>query len=500
MNTLNLFFRRLLNPIDKQLDRLTSYKLVLYTLYTFVGWAILMSALGQTPFKWYQVLLSAAVLIVACRYTNILLSRYLNVARNKESDLVTALILTLILSPGKSLSDFLILAVAGALAMVSKYILVINRWHIFNPAAFGAFTVGLVFSHHASWWIGTKALTPVVFIGGMLILRKMKRFTMVIAFEVVALSTIALQTYLNHSASAVGHVLWLSLISTPILFFAYIMLTEPFTSPRHMRNYLPYAVLVGFLYGYTKLGLSPEEALLIGNIFAYLMEPQKRLQLSFKRRHKEANGIESFVFSGKSGLKYQAGQYLEWTLSEHDSDFRGNRRYFTVSSSPTEKDLMFTVRIPEKMSSFKRRLETFKPGDTILADGLSGEFTLPKSEKQKLAFIAGGVGITPFRSMIKYIVDFEQERDIHLLYSTNNSAELAFKDLFSEAKKFGVTTTYATGLLDKKIIEENIPDYKERIFYISGPYGLVNTIENALLDLSIPTNQIKVDYFPGYGS
>jgi ferredoxin-NADP reductase len=129
------------------------------------------------------------------------------------------------------------------------------------------------------------------------------------------------------------------------------MLTEPFTSPRHKTNYLPYAAIVGFLYAYTKLGISPEEALLLGNIFTYVIEPNRRLPLAFAHKIQEAEGIESFVFSGKAGFKYSAGQYMEWTLSQHGSDFRGNRRYLTISSSPTEQDLMFTLKMPEKPSA-----------------------------------------------------------------------------------------------------------------------------------------------------
>jgi ferredoxin-NADP reductase len=500
MNKLNLLINRLLTPLDRLLDKLTSYKLVLYFLYVVVGWGVLASLLGEVSFKWYDILLSAALLIAVCRVVNTFLSRYLNIPVNKESYLITALILALILSPGHSITSYLILLIAGAVAMLSKYLLVISRWHIFNPAAFGAFATGVLFHKYASWWVGTDFITPLVFLGGMLVLRKMKRFIMVITFEIVALAVIAFNTYLNQSAGQIGHNLWIALIATPMLFFAYIMLTEPFTSPRHMSSYLPYATIVGFLYAYTKFGLSPEQALLLGNVFAYAIEPNRRLPLKFTRKVSEAAGIESFAFSGKAGFKYTAGQYMEWTLSQHESDFRGNRRYLTISSSPTEEELMFTLRMPEKASAFKRTMENFKKGDIILADGLAGEFTLPKSEKQKLAFLAGGVGITPFRSMIKYTLDFKQERDIHLLYSANSDHEFAFKDLFTEAKDAGVETTYTTSPIDRERLASSIPDHKERLFYISGPYGFVHAMEKNLLELEVPAPQIKTDYFPGYGS
>jgi ferredoxin-NADP reductase len=157
------------------------------------------------------------------------------------------------------------------------------------------------------------------------------------------------------------------------------------------------------------------------------------------------------------------------------------------------------MREPGKSSSFKQHVHNLKKGEHILAAQVAGDFILPKSEKQKLAFMAGGVGVTPFRSMLKYVIDFQQQRDIHLLYSASSKDQFAFKDLFGEAKKFGVETTYITELVDKDKIKETIPDYSERIFYISGPYGFVKAVEDALITLNVPLHQIKVDYFPGYG-
>jgi ferredoxin-NADP reductase/Na+-translocating ferredoxin:NAD+ oxidoreductase RnfD subunit len=498
MNVLNLWVRKLISPIDKLLDRLTSYRLVLYFLFVLLIWSIVGSLQHKVGYNLYDIILSAVVLFAACLGSNYLISKKLKIAKNNESDYISALILILILNPTHSASGLAILALAGIVAMASKYILVINKWHIFNPAAFGAAFSGLAFHEYASWWVGTSFMVPIVFIGGMLVLRKMKRFIMAITFELVALAAICAESYLNHNSTDFGHLIWLSLISTSLLFFAYIMLTEPQTTPRHMSNYLPYAVLVGFLYGYTKLGISPEQALLIGNVFAYIIEPNRRFELSFVRKVTEASGIDSFIFSGKEKFKYTAGQYMEWTLQDNRPDLRGNRRYLTISSSPTEPDLMFTLRIPEKKSKFKQNLEGFKKGDKILASQLAGEFILPKSEKQKLAFLAGGVGITPFRSMIKYAADFGHQRDIHLLYSANKEDEFAFKGVFGEAKKFGVETSYSAEQITAEKITQTVPDYKERVFYISGPYGFVHAMENNLIGLGLPLRQIKTDYFPGY--
>jgi ferredoxin-NADP reductase len=448
-----------------------------------------------------------------CRLSNWLIARFLKIAPNKDSDFITALILALILTPASSLNDFLVLAIAAAVAMASKYILIINRRHIFNPAAAGAFAAGALLHYYASWWVGTKFLTPVVLIGGLLILRKMKRFTMVAIFLATYLAILSFNIAHHQSAGLVGHTLWLVLISTSVLFFSMIMLTEPLTSPYKIRSYIPYAALVATFYGVTQLHISPENGLLIGNFVGFLLEPTKRLKLSFVERQKEADGIYSFIFNSRDNLKFKPGQYMEWTLPMAKSDSRGNRRYLTISSSPTEKELMLSVRLPAPASSFKQHLDRLKTGDHLLASHLSGSFVLPKDERRKVALLAGGIGITPFRSMVKELLDSGQKRDIALLYSANSPNELAFRELFDSAKAIGLKTTYTitntadpptnwqghTGPIGEDLINDAVPDYKNRLFYISGPYGFVRAAREALLKLGVTGRQIITDYFPGYG-
>jgi ferredoxin-NADP reductase len=170
----------------------------------------------------------------------------------------------------------------------------------------------------------------------------------------------------------------------------------------------------------------------------------------------------------------------------------------TIASSPTEPGLMFSVKHPQPASAFKQKLDEFKPGDTILASRLAGEFTLPKDVNRKIAFLAGGIGVTPFRSMVKYVADKNENRDLALVYSANSSDELSFRKLFDDTD---VKTHYVTdGHVDKTKIKSLLPDYKERTFYVSGPYGFVNAVHSALLELGVSSKQIVTDYFPGYGN
>lgn len=498
MNFARKYIRGFLDLIDGLLDGVTSYKLVLYFLIVLLGWAAIASMLGYLPFHWYDIVLSTVLLAAVCRLSGELFSRTLNIARNFESDYITALILALIMSPAASGKGAVILIAAGFIAIASKYLITISRRHIFNPAAAGAFVSGVLFHQYASWWVGTSSLMLLVLLGGLLIMRKMHRFWMIAIFAIVY----GIFLHQQFDGAAAAHTIWLAATQTAVMFFAFIMLTEPLTSPDRPRDYIFYSILVGILYSFNKLRLSPEEALLIGNGVAFAIQPWKRLELRLETVKKEAAGLYSFAFSHQGRFDYKAGQYLEWTLPIRKSDSRGNRRYLTLSSSPTEDHLAFTVRMPQKSSYFKQTIAKFKSGDKLLAAHLSGSFSLPAERSKKLAFVAGGVGITPFRSMAKYLVDSHQKRDISLLYCANSPDEFAFKNVFKQAAANGLKTSYidtSEAPIDSALISETLPDYKDRMFYISGPYGFVKAVRQALISLGVGPANIKSDYFPGYG-
>jgi ferredoxin-NADP reductase len=282
------------------------------------------------------------------------------------------------------------------------------------------------------------------------------------------------------------------------------MLTEPQTTPPTKNLRIAYGTLVGALFATTwKIGpifATPEAALIVGNIFSYLVSPKEKLLLKLKKRACLAEDIYEFTFAGTGPIKYKPGQYMEWTLAHGDSDSRGVRRYFTLASSPTEEELKIGVKFSDNGSSFKKSLLTI--GDkNIVASQLAGDFTLPKNKNQKLVFIAGGIGITPFRSMLKYLDDKNENRDIVLFYTAKTPGEFVYKDIFAEAeKRLGIKTIYVatkiSGRLDEHKIKEAVPDYKERVFYLSGPHALVEAFKSSLSNLKV--KGIKTDYFPGY--
>ncbi len=220
-----------------------------------------------------------------------------------------------------------------------------------------------------------------------------------------------------------------------------------------------------------------------------------------------------FVFAKSPKFTYQPGQYMEWTLPHSHTDGRGNRRYFTFASSPTEDTIRIGVKFYERSSSYKKKMLAMIHQTPIVAGQLAGDFVMPKDKTKKLVFIAGGIGITPYRSMIKYLLDSNEHRDIVLLYSVRRPEDIAYMSLFEEARaKLGIKTVYTltdqkavlpdmhsiAGYITPDVIKSEITDYRERSFYISGTHNMVVSMEAAITDLDISRRQIKTDFFSGY--
>ncbi|MBP9718953.1 MAG: oxidoreductase [Candidatus Levybacteria bacterium] len=505
----------MLNLLDRYLDGITMYKVMLYGLLLLAGIAILFGFFDLLHYKGYQYIISFSMVLGICWIVNYLFAKLYSVPTNSESSLITGLILFFLLSPFEAIDQIPFYIAAGFLSMGSKYILALHRKHIFNPAAFAAFILGLFGSPLVIWWIGSLVMLPFVTILGIAILRKTRRFRMFFIFITAAIFTVlSISLYHSYPLSDVAAQLFMS---WPIVFFGTVMLTEPLTTPPTNRLRIIYATLVGVLFGSQFhigfLFASPELALLIGNIYSYIVSSKQKLLLNLQEKKQIARDMYEFLFIPKGNFTYMPGQYMEWTLPHKNVDIRGNRRYFTVASSPTEATLRLGVKVIQNGSSFKKNLIAMDEKSFILAGQLSGDFTLPKDASKKLVFLAGGIGITPFRSMIKYLVDKNEKRDITLLYSNKTADEIVYKDVFDEAeKKLHIKTIYTItdkehlpenwngekGRVDAAMIQKYIPDYKERVYYISGPHIMVTAYEDILKNLGISSSHIIIDYFPGF--
>ena len=502
--------------IDRLLNKITMYRLVLYLLIILLAVAALFGALGILPYNPLAIIFSSLFLVAVCWIANGIFAAIVRAQPNVESVYITALILALIITPGmpNDISTIWFLVWASVIAMVSKYVFAIGKKHIFNPAALAVAVTGLALGQYASWWVGGNIpMMAFVIVGGLLVTRKIQRFDLTVAFFIAAAASCVIASPVFDPWNTIQKLV----LHTPVFFFAFIMLTEPLTTPPTRGLRITYGVLVGALFSpYIHIGSMyslPELALVVGNIFSYAVSPKRKHVLALQKKAEVGSDIYDFTFAPDHPVSFLPGQYLEWTLALDHSDGRGNRRYFTIASSPTEKDIHLGVKFYDPSSTFKERLRAMAAGDSIVAGQLAGDFTLPNDAAKKLVFVAGGIGITPFRSMVKYITDTGEKRDAVLLYSNRTNAEIGYREIFDEAEAaWGLKTLYAVtddnepaparngvkGRIDATLIERTITDYRERTFYISGTHAMVSAFKKSLHELGVHRSQIKTDFFPGF--
>lgn len=225
------------------------------------------------------------------------------------------------------------------------------------------------------------------------------------------------------------------------------------------------------------------------------------MKFRIEEKRKEVDDIYSFIFQPQEPVTWQAGQYALYRVSHDNPDNRGETRIFTISSPPFQKRIMLTTNYSfEESSSFKKALFAKKAGDVVEAIKIDGKFTVNK-EYQKLVFIAGGIGITPFHSILLDLEEKKDYRDIILVYSNKNEEHIVFKDtlnnLAERYSKLNIKYIFSPQRADENLIKETVPDLEERVFYISGPMRLVKAVEETLYQLKVDKENIKKDYFPG---
>jgi ferredoxin-NADP reductase len=219
----------------------------------------------------------------------------------------------------------------------------------------------------------------------------------------------------------------------------------------------------------------------------------------------ESNNIKTFRFEPKKIVDYSAGQFIELTLP-HQADSRGEKRWFTLSSSPTEPHIALTTKFAKNGSSFKKQLLSLKPKDQVTMSEPMGDFILPINQKLPLVFIAGGVGITPFRSIVKYLTDTRQPRNIKLFYAVNNQRDIIFTKEFNKyiaepnyiIKNAPTNWRGLNGELSAKLILKNVNKSSKTLFYVSGPEPMVKKLKSDLTNNNISAQKIVTDTFPGY--
>lgn len=219
-----------------------------------------------------------------------------------------------------------------------------------------------------------------------------------------------------------------------------------------------------------------------------------------------ARNVKSFRLEAGEGIGYKAGQFLCASLKNEKTC----RRYLSISSSPTEEGYIeFTKKITQ--SDFSKVLNNFKPGDTLIIQYPFGNFTL-KGEDKKIAFLSGGIGITPIRSICKYATDKKLRTDIVLVYANRSIEDIVFKEDFDIMQKENPHLKVShvlcepapgfeciAGLINARVIKNEVPDYAERKFYICGPPAMLEEMRRILTEeLSLSGEDIITERFTGY--
>ena len=236
------------------------------------------------------------------------------------------------------------------------------------------------------------------------------------------------------------------------------------------------------------------------------------MRVRLKERRSEATEVISFVFDlGGQPFEQQPGQYVFYELDALDfSDERGNRRHFTISSSPTEKGiLMFTTRM--RGSGFKETLRHAPLGYEINIGTPFGHFVMPEGETRRHVFIAGGIGITPYRSMLRCAVDTKKPIDVVLLYFSHSSADIVFGQELEEIARQMATFSLVhvlsdpepdwkgeKGRLSEALLRKWVPNLDQRLFWISGPPPMVMAHKELIEQTGLKEEAIRTDSFAGY--
>lgn len=231
------------------------------------------------------------------------------------------------------------------------------------------------------------------------------------------------------------------------------------------------------------------------------------MQLTLDHVTDENYNVRTFWYKPEAPLSYTAGQFIELYLPHDNPDNRGIKRWFTLSSSPTEKLVSHTTKLAtHHPSSFKKALWSLNPGSKVKIVEPMGDFVLPKDKSIPLVFVAGGIGVTPFRSMVKWLADTKEKRQIQIVLAANASQDFLFEELFSsygaEVHKIVSQPTEnwrgAVGQLSASKIIELTGNTNHKQIYVSGPEPMVENLETELLTLGIDRQHLVFDFFPGY--
>ncbi len=233
----------------------------------------------------------------------------------------------------------------------------------------------------------------------------------------------------------------------------------------------------------------------------------------FTKREEIADGTMAFHFAKPTDFQFRAGQSLDLTLLDPpETDAEGNTRAFSIASAPFDGDLMIATRMRD--TAFKRVLRSAAPGMQIKIEGPSGSFVLHRKAEKPAVFLAGGIGITPFLSIIRQSAHEKAPHQLYLFYSNRRPEDAAFLDVLSEMPKqnpnFHLIATMTemdkshrqwngeTGFINSGMLAKYLPSLDGPIYYLAGPPAMVAAMRRMLTEARVDEDDIRTEEFSGY--
>lgn len=244
------------------------------------------------------------------------------------------------------------------------------------------------------------------------------------------------------------------------------------------------------------------------------MNNDKPFFLPFVKKEQLTSDCYTFYFKRTGEERdFVPGQYYEMKLDIKNPDERGDVHVFTISSSPTDKEFItITTRIIQ--STFKLRLSELQPGEKVQFDGPWDDLNFDANDASPHVFFAGGIGVTPYHSIIKYAIDKQLVTPMILFASWKNRREMVFDEFFRNANNHLENFSYVPTLTDENLnpsewdgeigrvnsemIKKYVYDILGSKYYFAGPQVMVNALKKVVVEMGVSKDRIIAEEFEGY--
>lgn len=497
-------FRRLIDGAT--MYRVTSVSLAALALVTLIISAVdpsamLYSALG--------IALSMAVSIPSGVLFSWVFGKIMRRPAQLESAVITALILGFLMPADLTAQSVITVAFANLVAAGSKWIVTFRARHIFNPAALGAAVVTTLSMLTvpvlpAVWWIGAApAFVPTLLVA-VVIAYRLRSILRTFGVWIVLVGVSMLPLMVAGGISQFGTAAIPVLLSSPLLFLAAVMLTEPLTASSGVKRYFGIfaTAIVLWIPAIFSFYIPTEIAILAGNLVAFAVSYKQLAigKIELSRHEMLSPTIARLEFSTTRPVVFAPGQYIELDLP-HKADLRGRRRVFSIANAPGHHHFDVLMRVPERTSSWKQA--ALSHPTQIWATGFGGEFTLPTDANKPILMVAHGIGITPFMSQIFSYRD----RDIRLIWQVSDPVDLVVPSfpgaqvtvILPEVRPEIISRLPASWTVSAESLADvlgNQSDLSAREIYASGSPKFLTQTRKALGANGI--HKFHTDAFTGY--